>query len=734
MATLNLLCHIWPAKNELLRLNFHRLVTYRHVFNGRILFNIAIDEDRRRATRLREKLWRRFGGPQTVIEFSENEPTREARPFFEFLLPAVKSARSDEFTFFCHSKGVTTPDNPAVRRWVEWMYDHNLGDPGTVAEFLRSHTCAGCFRLQFPPPEEQAPWHYSGTFFWFNHERVFGSDEWRPTRYGRWSVEAWLGNFVPLAESLCLFGDGHGAFYDTAFVDHFLFGPSIPPPPRLPRVRHRVRFAERRLAPVDARAEFQNLAQPISPELRHILLAGSDKLSVFGGFYEGGHRVQQVPLELAEFAKFAKQTCPRGANYLEVGAASGGTARVLDDLCDFGRVFVVDDNRHLRAPERVNTLPHAVEFVGDSHGDACRMQLKQWRTSFDCILIDADHSYSGVRQDTDLVLPHLARGGVIAYHDVRNPETPGVQRWVDELRNGAISQLKYQGTFGDRLGIAVFRDPRSPRPRRRIRTEEPRANLLFHLAPIPSPMLDYHIHELGKQIPKFNNKVVVSISQDAHMLDPDAVKTRVCRSVLRNGGDPGVVEFVPVDNRLQSEADAFFDCLLPRVASDSDNEFTFFGHTKGVSRGRNLSVRLWVEWNNHFLLGNLKAIHALLRNHACAGAFRLRNGCDVNDRGKEIPVKWFYAGAFFWLNNARVFNDERWKVRGHGRWSVESWLGRFIPFDEACCVFGENAAPLYWERDFHFYGGPQVARQYEEFLLPRRRDANRPPLAVVPAG
>lgn len=61
--------------------------------------------------------------------------------------------------------------------------------------------------------------------------------------------------------------------------------------------------------------------------------------------------------------------------------------------------------------------PYAARFVQDD-----------W---LDFVFVDADHSYAACSADIRGWLPKLKAGGMMAGHDYRNPEFPGVQQAVD---------------------------------------------------------------------------------------------------------------------------------------------------------------------------------------------------------------------------------------------------------------------------------------------------------------
>ena len=50
----------------------------------------------------------------------------------------------------------------------------------------------------------------------------------------------------------------------------------------------------------------------------------------------------------------------------------------------------------------------------------------------DLVFIDGDHSYEHVKQDIELWLPKLRKGGILAGHDYGHPDLPDVKRAVDE--------------------------------------------------------------------------------------------------------------------------------------------------------------------------------------------------------------------------------------------------------------------------------------------------------------
>jgi hypothetical protein len=186
--------------------------------------------------------------------------------------------------------------------------------------------------------------------------------------------------------------------------------------------------------------------------LEKVLMAGSDDVQRFGGRFEGGLHIQQVPEELADLVVHL-QGRPY-ANYLEIGAAAGGTARFLRDALEVPYVCIIDDNQHPKHGLRSTIIPDATEWIGNSHDPACAEFLAGLGRKFDLVMIDGDHRHEGVAADLAMVLPHLSSQAVILLHDITNE--PGVRRLREEIRNELWPGLCEVASFVSRYGIAVI--------------------------------------------------------------------------------------------------------------------------------------------------------------------------------------------------------------------------------------------------------------------------------------
>src|SRR5580692_10982571 len=115
--------------------------------------------------------------------------------------------------------------------------------------------------------------------------------------------------------------------------------------------------------------ETASLAPDFGPLRERIRAAGTDSLDQFGNGYvhEGGLSLQQNPDEFAALCVTLARRRPIG-NYLEIGSASGGSCRFLNEYLQFTHVFSLDDGRHPRAGEQENNfgaIRSLERFVGD---------------------------------------------------------------------------------------------------------------------------------------------------------------------------------------------------------------------------------------------------------------------------------------------------------------------------------------------------------------------------------
>ncbi len=117
---------------------------------------------------------------------------------------------------------------------------------------------------------------------------------------------------------------------------------------------------------------------------------------------------------------------------MELGVYHGYTTRILATI--FKKVIAVDINKGLlqMAAKNVGPLEENVVFLFmDLMSDDWR---KLANNDVDVVIIDADHTYAGVRRDAENVLKHLPTLQWIVFHDTWWPQ---IERAVSEFEQDA---------------------------------------------------------------------------------------------------------------------------------------------------------------------------------------------------------------------------------------------------------------------------------------------------------
>ena len=199
----------------------------------------------------------------------------------------------------------------------------------------------------------------------------------------------------------------------------------------------------------------------------------TDKLVQFTMTESGGAiRPLQNPWEIGELMKRVREKQPRVI--VEVGTAKGGTlflfcqhaaddATIISLDLPFGRngggYPKWEEKLYAKFAKPGQTL-HLMR--ANSHLDETRTRIEALLKGrkIDVLMIDADHSYEGVKRDYDLYSPLLAADGFIAMHDVIlnrfDPEIE-VHRFWDELKATEKTEKLVHDYGQGNLGIGIVR-------------------------------------------------------------------------------------------------------------------------------------------------------------------------------------------------------------------------------------------------------------------------------------
>ena len=195
-------------------------------------------------------------------------------------------------------------------------------------------------------------------------------------------------------------------------------------------------------------------------------------------------------------------------------------------------------------------------------------------------------------------------------------------------------------------------------------------------------MFEYHINQLHKYVPKFNNKKVINVATGDNLHSVDYVKKRL------KGLD---IKFVTTPNSDDyRETLGFFTKLLPEIKSIEHNEYTFFGHSKSNSERRQIEShkrphRLWTEYCYKYNLDDVDDVIEKMKIYDSYGIFKRDYGLE-----QVVPDStWHYSGTFFWFKNSKVF-DKDWdsaRFNSHNRYETEAFIGKMIDNEKGYCAF-----------------------------------------------
>lgn len=178
--------------------------------------------------------------------------------------------------------------------------------------------------------------------------------------------------------------------------------------------------------------------------------------------------------EITELTRLVQSRAPQSV--LEIGTAKGGSlflfcqgaaenATVVSVDLPYGRNGGGYPAWKIPVYEQFAKPGQKVHLLRtNSHSEATREEVRKLAPGgFDLIMIDADHSYEGVKIDFELYSPLLAPGGLVVMHDIlHNRFDPEIEvgRYWDEIK----PLYDVQEIVGDysqgNLGIGVVKGPK----------------------------------------------------------------------------------------------------------------------------------------------------------------------------------------------------------------------------------------------------------------------------------
>ena len=134
-------------------------------------------------------------------------------------------------------------------------------------------------------------------------------------------------------------------------------------------------------------------------------------------------RPDQKKFEITKLLQLLRERQPRVVG--EIGGRIGGSLALFAQVAaPDARILSIDLEYKPGQKEALGALARAAQKItcvaADSHAPKTRAMVEDWLSGeqFDFLLIDGDHSLSGVTSDHLMYSPLVRQGGVIAFHDI----------------------------------------------------------------------------------------------------------------------------------------------------------------------------------------------------------------------------------------------------------------------------------------------------------------------------
>tara|TARA_Y100000590_G_scaffold43848_1_gene46707 strand:+ start:31026 stop:31691 length:666 start_codon:yes stop_codon:yes gene_type:complete len=170
----------------------------------------------------------------------------------------------------------------------------------------------------------------------------------------------------------------------------------------------------------------------------------------YGGYqiFDGTRtHLLHVPEELSDFIFFLKQYEKKKTKiktYLEIGFSTGKTNTILNKFFNFKQIVAVDNfSAHISTHDLWANLmrKNLVLLTGNSENDKIINNVKKF-APFDLIFIDGSHDYKDIKNDLNVYAKFLSNNGILAVHDIKHKDYPGVNKAWTEFKSKNDFKIK----------------------------------------------------------------------------------------------------------------------------------------------------------------------------------------------------------------------------------------------------------------------------------------------------
>ena len=187
----------------------------------------------------------------------------------------------------------------------------------------------------------------------------------------------------------------------------------------------------------------------------------------YGGYqiFDGRRtHLMHIPEELSELIFLLKQhektSGKKIKTFLEIGFSSGKTNTIFNKFFQFEQIVAVDNfSAHISTNDLWANLMRKklILLTGKSNEKSIINQVKKLGP-FDFIFIDGSHDYKDVKNDLEVFTKFLSNKGIVAVHDIKSKDYPGVKKAWNKFKSG--KKFKFKEIFcGDYLlhcGVGII--------------------------------------------------------------------------------------------------------------------------------------------------------------------------------------------------------------------------------------------------------------------------------------
>lgn len=187
--------------------------------------------------------------------------------------------------------------------------------------------------------------------------------------------------------------------------------------------------------------------------------AGSNCADHFGVKFTGNLHLQQIPKEYSKLLLWLKHKNIK--SYMAIGIGNGGSfiTECFMMKNTLKTAVAVDNISYTKTEQRLEDITKKINWISNILPNAnirlecsdSKEYLKKENQRYDCIFIDGDHTYEGVKSDYEY---SKNLSNILIFHDINSQSCPGVVSLWNEINCKEKIEFVHSNSCG--IGIALL--------------------------------------------------------------------------------------------------------------------------------------------------------------------------------------------------------------------------------------------------------------------------------------